>query len=1467
MREEEPSLRTFKSVNSQRAISLILVVVFIATNPSAPAYAISAVPPLSENQKGFPAKLDAIKVPIEIGKVEDVYKGKSDKVIVLVQDAHAIPDAQRNIRKLIGHFQKQYGLDLVALEGASSNLDMQIFKSFPDKEILKKTFEDYFDKGELTGSTAAAIFNDAKTTYEGVEDWGLYEQGLSLYLSAMKNEPVLLEKISSLEKDLQAKKTAAYSKQLLEIDQNLQSFRENHSDIAQILKMLAQVKRPEKGTEVAMMLEESERDSADQAPVEIEVKNLAKTIEAFLNSQPPSPENNKSLQAFHEKYQEFQTSRLSPQAFALFLKEQARLPVEVSSQLSHLIKNQKRMKDIEGTKFFRDFENYADSVKQALLRNEEERKLDQESRKLEILERLIKLELSRQDWKEVKASIEGLTVNLPQDSLKFHIAFYENAEKRDQAFTDNLISEMQTSKAESALLVAGGFHAEGLTQRLKEKGISYLLLMPQIGLLPEHSVYQDRMKGEVSWKKYFEIEDGKINLYKAFVRGVRDKLLGQSKEDSKRLLKNWRDQIIRDLAGSEKLAKTGEYTPFIDEVSQSGNPKREAAKQFDKVDEFINRLRRLESKGELTEQNVLKLLQPATAQPAVLVPAVGSLISAENINGEGVVNTALRSEARQRDQEPAEISSASQDPSWDAILQAVQDTMRKIKKNLKNRTTFQGEGLQADIERVAGLLEKYQKSFPANNDSTETELKIIETQLKINQIQNVLSFLEGLRDRNRNPINDALMASAGLGGKHIATGVWAALPWRMTNELQDIHQSMDSFWEYIEILWDIEDENNNTIPFSESGLSENVYRLFNVWIRNFQEYRLHNKHLSKEAIIRLYQSPESLTGLSVKGIRSYGEFFRNPDGRVRFFKEIGFFLDALEEQKLVPFDDNRVFFTEVKQVMEEGLLSKARSRTEALQLPILNAAFGEEAKDTIMKIMEIAKNREGGTLKMEGLEDDIKKTAGILEKYQKSFPADNNSPEAQLKIIETQLKITAIQNVLTFLEGLRDRKRNQIKAAVTKSSGIGVLEYMGKGVWAKLPQSVTTGLGYIKEILKDSAEHIDILWDIEDENNNTISFSESGLPENAYRLFNIWIRNSQEQRLHNKELSKDEIIRLYQSPQSLTGLSVNGILSYDQLFRSSRLYLQAQIESLVDILKEQKLGSFNKPIDFMREVRPVMDNDLLAKTRSRAEVRSQPMAAPSRSELRKTIRAAVIVDGVLNGQEIPASARQQASKIVVTAGPDQFGDILKAVAAHDAQSAVVKREQARLIAAYEHRFPNQPVAFGIIFPQEMSQPDLANVSDSLRQVRPDTLVVPRRLKFLDILKRIGAQLRQVDFSRSSFMDQEALSVAVLEDQVQQNLAGMYVPVTSRGANKVDNYLERGQVRFIQLLSTGITSQLLKENPKLASSPLELRAELLKVLGPMYAQAINAQGQGFDVNPLEVRVMTEYLARAEVRKAA
>lgn len=178
-------------VKFHRGVALFTLMAFIVTNNWMIPKAYSETM-RTESVQVKPIAVDHLTFPEKFGEVVESHSGKGS--VIIVQDAHAIPDAQKNIANLIRFLQKEYGVETIALEGASGDLDPQIFKSFPDKKLLREVFKSYLDAGEIAGGTASAVFDNSKTEYRGVEDWGLYEEALGFYLKAMESESALSEK-------------------------------------------------------------------------------------------------------------------------------------------------------------------------------------------------------------------------------------------------------------------------------------------------------------------------------------------------------------------------------------------------------------------------------------------------------------------------------------------------------------------------------------------------------------------------------------------------------------------------------------------------------------------------------------------------------------------------------------------------------------------------------------------------------------------------------------------------------------------------------------------------------------------------------------------------------------------------------------------------------------------------------------------------------------------------------------------------------------------------------------------------------------------------------------------------------------------------------------------------------------------------------------------------------------------------
>ncbi|MBI4398703.1 MAG: hypothetical protein HY586_06220, partial [Candidatus Omnitrophica bacterium] len=82
---------------------------------------------------------------------------------------------------------------------------------------------------------------------------------------------------------------------------------------------------------------------------------------------------------------------------------------------------------------------------------------------------------------------------MPADDPRLTTAleFYRTAERRNDVLVRNTLQKMRGRRRGNAVLIAGGFHTEGLVKRFREKKISYSVITPQF-LAQKESTYFER---------------------------------------------------------------------------------------------------------------------------------------------------------------------------------------------------------------------------------------------------------------------------------------------------------------------------------------------------------------------------------------------------------------------------------------------------------------------------------------------------------------------------------------------------------------------------------------------------------------------------------------------------------------------------------------------------------------------------------------------------------------------------------------------------------------------------------------------------------------------------------------------------------------------------------------------------------------------------------------------------------------
>jgi len=584
----------------------------------------------------FPTDLGRLVIPETLGTIEEAFLTGGNRTVILIQDAHAVPQAQNSIRKLIAYFKKEYGAGDVAFEGAAGSMDTFFLRHFPDQALLKKTMRAYHERAELSGASAAALFDSDSGGYYGAEDWPLFEEGVRFYQEASKKEPERIAQIDREREALDLRKEKAYSPELKRFDERLNAYRVHPEKLAKVLQEANRILPAAQGSALEALIQQIHAEETDAEKLEQGARLALQQFRDSLSSL------NKSFPAdLNAPTQSFQTGEMSASEFALLLKQAAakeKIPLSFRSELARQVRMQNKLKQIKGTKLYDELEIYLQSVKASLIRTPEQASLDQESEQLDLLEKIARLELTRDEWEALLKSVR--VSRSVQEKNPEAAAFYQNAEKREAAFLERLNGllnkpQRRGSDAEGSgarhpavIFVAGGFHSRGLARRLREENIRYLLLTPAIKKLPEKNTYREQMLGGVSWSKYFRIEKGRVNLRDAFLRAVRDDLIKsgarQTAYDESRLLKRWRDDLIRGLADEQRLQDARQYTRFLDEV-MAGPGLAKSGSDFprialaERLTRFIEGLRRLDSVRQLTEENLFQLLKSNMAQ----VPAVG----------------------------------------------------------------------------------------------------------------------------------------------------------------------------------------------------------------------------------------------------------------------------------------------------------------------------------------------------------------------------------------------------------------------------------------------------------------------------------------------------------------------------------------------------------------------------------------------------------------------------------------------------------------------------------------------------------------------------------------------------------------------------------------------------------------------------------------------------------------------------
>ncbi len=560
-----------------KLISSVILCIFMADICLAVPVTPSAEMPSSPPDSGFEQAL-----------VTDRYEGRSDRPTVFyIQDAHSLLPAQRAIQRSIDQIQQNRFVRAIALEGASSPLNTDLLRSYPARPELEKVLWTYAEKGEVSGAEIQAVLGP-KTDFQGLEDPALYDEGRQAFQEAYQAREKAAPSFVSLESRLAELSRQAFVPGLNKLLDLQRAFRTEALSLPAFLEHLKSLGLAPSETypELSRMLELLEGEEKLEKDLGVQGK-----VKAWIEAQWRDPKTAVIRQAYA-------TSQLTlGDAVRKVIESRGEGTLSESErELLEPVATAGEFEQISGPLVMSELDSWIRGKEDEGVRESDQgADLLAAIRDLELLKKLLALELSREEWQEAASKQDllrpqrfqgffknsGAPVPLAWD-LAPSLRFYEITVKRDEAFFRNFesLAAGHRDPKSTFIVVAGGFHAEAFARSLKEKGYSYAVLQPLFGWQGE-SPYARVMMGEASYlSSSMSVPvtlESRSPYRERMLRNMgRDLLPAGDERASGRMALRWENDLLEDWRSGETAPDIASSLKVLKDIAVTGSSLGEA---------------------------------------------------------------------------------------------------------------------------------------------------------------------------------------------------------------------------------------------------------------------------------------------------------------------------------------------------------------------------------------------------------------------------------------------------------------------------------------------------------------------------------------------------------------------------------------------------------------------------------------------------------------------------------------------------------------------------------------------------------------------------------------------------------------------------------------------------------------------------------------------------------------------------
>jgi hypothetical protein len=424
------------------------------------------------------------------------------KTIIHIQDVHQNAEAQQNIAQAVQKLIDSGKADLVALEGAFDEIDLNTLRKFPDSKATDMVADYLLREHRITGPVHAGLTSRSPIpVFVGVDDHAGYQANVDAYLQSTPQRDAQKRAIAQQKAQASEQKEKLFNAALKEFDDQAASYHAGVLPMGEYVRVL--MKEESSSMQLNLFHETYELESRlNFSQVEAERNRVIAQLLEKLSKEETSDLVNHSIayrlgNLNHTDFYEYLSSLCSKKGVVL-----SSYPA-MKAYIQYVLMSDGIHPDV----LMKDMAAQEQHLYSKLIQTNEERVLVGQLQTLRLQEKLLDFALTPDEWEAYKARQHGhehgAWKNVPpyREAMgrlggappylptyggeeSFSAAsferFYLEAERRNHSIAENLLQAMERHQSSVAVLVTGGFHTAGIDALLKTSDVATLTFVPTI---------------------------------------------------------------------------------------------------------------------------------------------------------------------------------------------------------------------------------------------------------------------------------------------------------------------------------------------------------------------------------------------------------------------------------------------------------------------------------------------------------------------------------------------------------------------------------------------------------------------------------------------------------------------------------------------------------------------------------------------------------------------------------------------------------------------------------------------------------------------------------------------------------------------------------------------------------------------------------------------------------------------------